>query len=81
MLTNGLAGRVDERIFFEAEGDAQVIVVGAGEVDADRGHGDWLLRLGQTELDHEPACCEGYLTSLGLVSMREMWYWYFLVQL
>lgn len=51
-----------------------MIMVDTSEVDADGGHWDWLLRLRETELDHEPACWERYLTSLGLVSMREMWY-------
>jgi hypothetical protein len=65
---------VDEGVLFEAEGDAEVVVVGAGEVDADGGHWHWFLRLGQAELHHEPAYREEYLTSFGFVSTSEMWY-------
>ena len=68
-----------ERILFEAEGDLEVFLVEAGEIDADGGNGDWSLRLGQAELDHEPLCWQAYLTSLGFVSISDMWYWYFFV--
>ena len=61
-MANGLGGRVYERILFEAEGHLEVFLVETSEIDADGGHRDGFLRLGQTELDHEPACWHSYLT-------------------
>lgn len=71
---------MNERVLFEPEGDFELLVVVAGEVDANGGHGHWFLGLRETKLYHESEWDSQYLTSLGLVSMREMWYWYFLVQ-
>lgn len=53
---DGLVGRVDEGVFFEAEGGLHGSFLGrTGEVDPDGGSGDGSMGLGQTELDHEPA--------------------------
>jgi len=53
---------MDEGILFEAEGDFELLVVGAGEVDPNGGSWDGFLGLWQTELNHEPECAGGYLT-------------------
>ena len=65
---------MDQGILFEPEADVQRVTLVAGEVDSDGCDRDWLLRLGETELDHESALGEGYFTWLGRDSTREMWY-------
>lgn len=78
-MADGLAGVVNEGVLFEAEGDGEGVCLGAGEVDPDGSNRDWLLGLGQTELDHEPGLEGLYRTMEGLDSSSETWYWYFLV--
>ena len=65
---------VNEGVLFEAEGDAEGVGLGAGEVDPDGSNGDGLLGLGQAELDHEPGLEGLYLTMEGLDSSSETWY-------
>jgi hypothetical protein len=62
LVADGFGGGVDEGVLLEAEGDFELVVVGAGEVDADGGHWYWFLGLGQTEFDHESGWIGRYLT-------------------
>ena len=71
---------VNKRILLESKGDFELVLIGASEVYSDSCDRNWALWLRKTEFYHESMLLKEYLTSLGFVYIREMWYWYFLVQ-
>jgi len=74
LVADGLARVVYEGVLFEAEGDGERLGLAAAEVDSDGGDWDWLLRLWETELHHEPELTLPYLTRADFDSSRDMWY-------